>query len=169
MSNVQTTSAPMAEVLLTPQQEAYITYLACGGMIPSEDGGMPATKCTAEQFARNHLGVSRETLYYWRKTIPDLWDRVQQRRKEIGGKDRLSHAWNGIFLATCKGDARSGELYFRHFDPDYKPANFKPTDDTPTGFMDLLQRFREVNAQTTKPTVIEAEVTTHDTNQTQTR
>lgn len=158
---------PEPEVLLSPQQEDYITFLAVGGLLPSEDGA--GVKVTAAQFAVR-LGVARETLYYWRKHIPGLWEKVAARRREIGGKDRLSQAWNGIWLAACKGDARAGELYFRHFDPDYKAANAKAQDDSGNGFMDLLQRMRELNAQTNKQHAIdaqEAEVIPNDTHQSQ--
>ena len=78
------------EVLISPQQDEYIAFVACNGMLPTEDSSELVRKMTAAEFAAEK-GVDRTTLYNWRKQIPDFWDRVNEKRKELGGKDRLSN------------------------------------------------------------------------------
>lgn len=161
--DVQTLDQPP---LLSPQQENYVSYLAMGGLLPAEGGA--GKKVTAEQFAIS-IGVARETLYYWRKHIPDLWERVADRRAELGGKDRLSQVWNGIFLKAAAGNPEAAKLYLANFDPNFRMPTEKHEVDAGGGFMDLLQRMRQENAQANKTQIIDAQeaVVVHDSNQSQ--
>jgi hypothetical protein len=157
--------AAEGELFLTAQQDNYISYLAVGGMVPAEDG--PGKKIKAEDFAHS-IGVSRETLYYWRKHIPDIWELVAKRRKELFGKDRLAQVWNGIYLKAAAGNPQAAALYLTNFDPEFKMPNEKQQNDDSQGFMDLLQRAREFKARDQPPKqIMDAQVITNDTHQEQ--
>lgn len=153
--------------LLTAQQDYYVSYLALGGLMPAEGGA--GKKVSAGEFATS-IGVARETLYYWRKHIPNLWERVAARRAELGGKDRLSQVWNGIFLKAAAGNPQAAALYLANFDPNFRMPTEKIEHNAGGGFMDLLQRMRQDSAKSNSPRIIDAQeavTVSHDTNQSQ--
>lgn len=116
-TNTPTDNSSQDVALLTPQQEEYVAFIATGGLIPSEDGA--GTKMTAEYFAQQ-LGVDRVTMWRWRKTIPNFWELVHAKRREIGGKDRLTNVWNGIYLKAAGGNPEAAKLYLANFDPSFR-------------------------------------------------
>jgi hypothetical protein len=104
--------------LLTPQHEAYISFVASGGIITNEDG-VVGQKMTAKQFA-DKVGVTRESLYRWQKTIPNFWDRVNKRRAEIFNQNRITAIWNGLYLKAAAGNPEQAKIILGHF------ANWQP-------------------------------------------
>jgi len=127
---------------ITPQHDEYIAFVACNGMLPTEDSSELVRKMTASEFAQN-LGVARETLYAWRKSIPNFWDRVDQKRREIGGKDRLSKVWNGIYLKAASGNPQAAAIYLANFAPKFVMPGQKAEREGDTGIADLLELGRK--------------------------
>lgn len=122
------------------QHERWIDFCALGGMMVDEAGNVKPT--TVKDFAIE-MGVSRETLYYWKKAIPDFNERVKARMKELGGQSqKLAKAWNGIWLKTCAGNAEAGKLYFTNFDPDFKMPVQKNEMELGGGFAELMAQAR---------------------------
>lgn len=105
------------DVNLQERQNYYITYYAAAGLSVDEDGNM--VKITAADFA-DSIGVSRQTLYDWQKSIPNFQDRVKIRRKEIFTSTRENLIWRGLFLRAAKGDHKQAEMILSHFS-DYVP------------------------------------------------
>src|SRR5436309_2866054 len=71
--------------VLTPQQQVWIDYKAVSGFVYEDD---TFRKMTVGELAAK-LHVSRETLYAWRNQIPSFWQRVSDRRKELGSTEWL--------------------------------------------------------------------------------
>lgn len=109
----------IVETILDWRHEEYISYVALGGLIPDPNGDAVAVKMTTTTLAQR-LGVERTTMFYWRKSIPNFWERVAVRRKELGSKDRLSAVWNGLFLKAAAGNAEAAKLVLANFDPDFR-------------------------------------------------
>lgn len=133
---------PVEEPLISIQQDEYIAFVACNGLLPAEDHADLVKKMTALEFAQA-LGVARETLYAWRKSIPNFWDRVNEKRREIGSKDRLSKVWNGVFLKAASGNPQAAALYLTNFDPNFKMPGAKQEKQGDTGLADLLEMGRK--------------------------
>lgn len=123
------------------KHEQYIAYTAFGGLIPDPNGEATAVKMTAGQFA-DQVGVARQTLYEWRDSIPNFWERVDVKRREMGGKDRLSKVWNGIFLKAASGNAEAAKLYLANFDPNFKMPSQKVEVEAGDMLVDALSLAR---------------------------
>lgn len=94
---------------LSPQQQYWVDFCAVQGLIVNDDGSM--TKMTVQQCA-NHLKVARETLYYWKKHIPNFNDLVTDRLQELWGGARTAKVVNAIFLAaTVKLNVQAQALW----------------------------------------------------------
>lgn len=139
---------------ISPAQDDYVAYVALGGLIPDPEGKATAINMTADQFA-SRIGVERTTLYYWRKSIPNFWDRVNAKRREIGSKDRLSLVWNGIFLKAAAGGAEQAKLYLANFDPDFRMPMQKHEHDVGDSLAEMMNLARQREAQ--RGNVIEGE------------
>ena len=97
-------------------------------------------------------------MYYWRKSIPDFWERVAAKRQEIGGKDRLSTVWNGIYLKAAQGNPEAAKLYLANFDPNFRMPMERRETNSGTGFADLVaQKLIERARNEHKPKVIDVE------------
>ena len=109
--------------LISLQQDWWIDYCALGGLITfdgfdfkeDEDGerildyqGKPQTevmtKMTVTEFAER-IGVSRKTLSNWRKTIPNFYARVYERRALLFGA-RESQLFNRLYLIAMSGNGQ---------------------------------------------------------------
>ena len=88
----------------------------------------------------NELGVSRQTIYNWRKTLPDIELRIDQARKSME-QINITAVWNGIFLKACDGDARAAEMYLSYWS-DYKPPSQTAPTQISNGFGGLLNLTR---------------------------
>lgn len=135
------------------KHDQYVAYVAFGGLIPDPDNDAIAVKMTATQFA-NRLGVGRSTLYEWRDSIPNFWDKVDEKRREMGGRDRLSKVWNGIFMKAASGNAEAAKLYLANFDPNFKMPAQKVEHEAGDSLVDALALAR--NRRDTE--VVEGEI-----------
>jgi len=108
---------PQDPALLKVQLEEWITFTAIGGLVTEADGNLDPM--TVSKFAEL-IKVPRRTLYNWRRDVPDFWQRVEIRRREMMSKDRITKVWNGVYLRAAKGDAAQATMILSHFS-DYKP------------------------------------------------
>jgi len=139
--------------VLTPQQQMWIDYKAVSGIVYKDDR---MRKMSVGELAAR-LGVSRETLYAWRNQIPNFWDRVAERRKELGKTEwlvRIHEKWK--IKALEFEDWRITEAWLINFDPDYKTPKLKVEHDIGDGLADAMNIARERRQKS--QTVIEAEV-----------
>jgi hypothetical protein len=153
-------------VMLTPQQDAYVTYCAIGGIMTGEDGtigniAQDGTQISTKPLSTSKfaamINVTRQTLWNWQKTIPDFWGRVAERRRVVGSQTRLTKAWNGIWLKACAGNAEAAKLYFANFDPNFRMPTEKVQHETPNSWTALMATKRNV----VEGEVVDAPTTDH--------
>jgi hypothetical protein len=141
-------------------QESWVEFCARGGMLVGEDGNWKIE--TVSEFA-TQIGVSRRTLYNWKKSIPNFRERVIQRSREIRADPyRVNKVWNGLFLKGSSGDSKAAALYLYNNDENFKLPGQK-LDDGEGGLADLMQlarkRARQQEQSKQEPAiVIEGEV-----------
>ena len=114
----------------------YITYLAVGGLRLDEDGDMKQLKL--RDFA-DQLGVTRQTLWNWRKNVPNLAQMVRDRRKEMFSVDAESLVWKGVMLRAAKGDAEQAKMFLSHFSDYQLPTQKTEQSVEVKGLGDLIK------------------------------
>ncbi len=87
--------------------DEYISYVAVGGLITEDDGSFK--RMSLEEFA-DKLDVDRKTLFNWKKTVPDFWDRVDAKRSELFSRNRITAVWNGLYLRAAAGGAEQAKI-----------------------------------------------------------
>jgi hypothetical protein len=87
----------------TAQQEAYIDFVATGGLKVFPDGTFERQKYSA--FAEA-IGVARSTLWKWENRLPGFWEEVDSRRMHFRNK-RLSSVENALYTAAM--NPKSGQ------------------------------------------------------------
>lgn len=142
---------------ISDKQQMYIDFTAVSGLFTSDDGELKPMKVS--EFA-SLIGVERTTLHYWKKRIPDFWDRVRERRLQIGSQARTNKVWNGIYLRAAKGDAEQAKIWLSTFD-GWQPPSQKHEMEIGGGLADLLNKTRQL-AEQNKPKVIDIEPTTNN-------
>lgn len=158
-TNISTTTKVDDELvkLRAFQHDQYVAFVAVGGLIPDPDGEKTAIKMTTGQFAER-VGVSRQTLYDWRESIPDFWQKVAEKRKAIGSKERLSNVWNGVYLKAATGNPEAAKLYLANYDDNFRMPTERRETNTGSGFADLVaQKLIEHAKQQKQPKVIDVE------------
>jgi hypothetical protein len=131
---------PVKQMALNEAQRLYIDFTAVQGLLVDEDGNIE--RMTATEFARK-IGYSRTTLFNWQKQIPQFWDLVKTRRAELGGNNRITKVYNGLFLKGSAGDAPAAALWLANHDPDFRMPNQKMEQTGGRGLADLLQIARK--------------------------
>lgn len=127
---------PSEEQMLQFRQQQFIDFCAIGGMLTDDDGAMTPTTKTA--FAEM-IGVSRQTLYDWKKNIPDFNDRVKQARLRLGGGTRLAKVHNGLYLKAASGNPEAVKLYLQIYD-GWKPPKQEVEMEHNFGLADLVAK-----------------------------
>lgn len=122
--------------LLKLKQQKWIDYCAVGGLITADDGSM--TPITISAFAPT-LGVTRQTLYDWKKSIPNFNERVKQRRLDLGSATRLQKVYNGLYLKAASGNPEAVKLYLQIFD-GWKPPKQEMEIEHNLGLADLVAK-----------------------------
>lgn len=127
---------PPVDELLKLKQQQWIDYCAIGGMLTADDGGVTPTTITA--FA-DMIGMSRQTLYDWKKSIPNFNERVKQRRIDLGSGTRLAKVYNGLYLKAATGNPEAVKLYLQIFD-GWKPPKQEVEMEHNFGLADLVAK-----------------------------
>lgn len=108
-----------------------------------------AVRPTVTELARD-LGVSRQTIYNWRKTLPSATERIQRAREGFILQNCIA-VWNALFIKALTGNIKAAEMYLTNFDPDFIPARykaqFKKQHEANRGWVELLQEVREKQAR----------------------
>ena len=99
-SNQTTAQLPPDIELLKAQQEQYISYVAMGGVITSDDGLV--TTMSQTKFA-DSIGVHRNTLLNWKRSIPNFGLRVREKREQLFSISRETAAWNRLYIIGMTG------------------------------------------------------------------
>jgi hypothetical protein len=101
--------------LLNAQQQAFVDYLAIGGLVTVESNeklqAQDIHQMTITEFCEA-IGISRDTFYRWKKTIPNLVDRIRTRRHETFGLNRETALYNRAYLIamTSRDHKAAGEM-----------------------------------------------------------
>jgi hypothetical protein len=102
--------------------EHYIEWRALGGMVIDEEDPNTPNKVrimTFQQFC-HEFDVSAETIRRWKRDIPDLEQKIEQRMNEIVPLARRQAVWNANFvMALQTQDKRAAveaqKLFLGHF------------------------------------------------------
>lgn len=130
-------------VSLSPYEihgQTYIDFCAVQGMMTKEDGEIK--QMSAGEFA-GMIGVRRETLYDWQKRIPNFWDRVQERRKQIGGQNRIMKVYNGLYLRAAAGNPQAAAIWLANHDPDFRMPTQPVKHELGNSWAALLEQKRK--------------------------
>lgn len=103
------------------------------------DENNPAGRRMRLEELAERLDVNPSTLWRWRKTIPNFWELVAAKRKELSGKDRLTNVWNGLYLKAVAGNADAAKLYLANFDPNFKMPTQKVEHEAGDSWVELLR------------------------------
>lgn len=148
--------------MLPLTQQAWVDYNVVQGVIIQSDGEM--SKLSVREFA-DQIGVNRSTCYEWTKAIPNFWDLVAMRRKEIFRGARTAKVWNALFLtATVKLNPQAQAIWLANADDKFRMPNQTVTHEAGGGLMDVLEIARKRKIQN-EATVIEADVVDKPTEQ----
>lgn len=135
------TSTPRPYTMLTDVQRAYVDWKALNGIITDDDG---VREMKLDDLAKM-MGVTRQAFYEGKKLIPNFWDLVTERRKELGSQSRLARFHQTWYLKAIKMDNwQVSEAWARNFDPTYKEAKQKIEHELGNSWAALLEHKREI-------------------------
>lgn len=129
---------------LWSQKLMFIDYKAVGGWITDPDKNIPE-KMTMDTFARQ-IGVDRTSLYNWQKSIPDFWDKVAERRKELGSHERLVKVHDSWYLKALSGSFPHMQLWLANFDSDFRMPTEKMQVEAVNSWAALMAKKRKQEA-----------------------
>lgn len=149
-------NAPIPYSQLSYIQRAYIDWRALNGLITDEDG---IRKMTLSDLAKE-LKVERSTIYRAIEKIPNLWDLINDRLKEIAPRSRLARVREIWYIKAAKGEFQHLQLWLANFDPDFRMPTQKHEHDASGGLADVLRIAKERMQQQLPepPKAIESEV-----------
>lgn len=146
---------PVDKQELTIVQQSYIDYKAVNGLITTDDG---MRHMSVSELA-GMLGVTRDAIYKARDATPDFWERVANRRKELGNQERMAKVHEIWYLRAIGSGAAAYsymQLWLANFDPNFRMPTEKHELDVGGGLADLLQAMRK-RKQAEEPKVIDAD------------
>lgn len=146
----------VAYEMLPLRLQEFIDLKAVGGYITDENNEI--RKLTVDQLCKRH-GVTRQAVYKQIKHIPNFWDLVMERRKNLNKKQRLSnmHSKWYIHALTFKNWAVT-EAWFINNDENY----IKPSEKRE---VELGDNLAALLASEEAEKIIEGEVIEHATEQ----
>ena len=140
---------PVPYEMLPMQQQAWVDFNVVQGTIVESDGEMH--KMTVREFA-DKVGVNRTTCYAWTKQIPNFWELVNSRRREIFSGARTAKVWNALFLtATVKLNPQAQAIWLANADDSFRMPNQTVTHEAGGGLMDVLEIARQRRLSGAKP------------------
>ncbi len=108
-----------------------------------------AVRPTITELARD-LGISRQTIYNWGKTLPNASERIKRAREGVMIQNCIA-VWNSLYIKALTGNIKAAEMYLTNFDPDFIPARykaqFKKEHEANGGWVELLQEVRKQQAR----------------------
>ena len=126
---------------LNLQQQMWVDYNVLQGVIVGSDGEM--SKLSITDFAKQ-LEVERMTLYRWSKSIPDFWDIVNSRRKDIFKGARTAKVYNALFIAaTVKLNPQAIAMWLANSGTDFRMPTQPIEHEVGGGLADLMQKVRQ--------------------------
>ncbi len=135
--------APVAYEDLNHVQRAYVDYKAVSGIVTDDDG---IRKMPVEELARQ-LGCDRKTVYRNRDMVPNFWDLVGARNKQIGNQERLAKMQEVWYLKAI-GSGPQAFNYFQlwqaNFNPNFRMPTEKIEHDYGNGVLDLISKARKI-------------------------
>lgn len=154
--NLTVVPRPYAELNLT--QRMYVDWKALNGLVydQSKEGSQVVPRKMPLYELAAMCGVTVDAFYQAKASIPNFWELVAERRRELGGQSRLAQVHETWFLEAIGGSWPHMEAYLRNFDPGYKEAKQKVEHDLGEGLADALNIARE--RQLKAHTVVEGEV-----------
>jgi len=115
-TNDKSVTLVTSAIINDPRYAVLVDFKALGGLITDEEGGMQKQSM---QWLADLLSVDRQTLYNWMK-IPNFWNLVNERRREISPKGRLAAVHNTWYLKAVKGEFQFLQLWLANFDPNFR-------------------------------------------------
>lgn len=104
-------------------QRAYVDYKAVNGLITDDDG---IHKMTVDELA-TQLKCDRRTVYKNRDMVPNFWDLVSERRKQLAGKEQLAKM-HEVWRLKAMGNGPSNFQYFQLWQANFNPEFRMPTE-----------------------------------------
>lgn len=140
---------PVPYEMLPLTQQAWVDFNVVQGLVIESDGSM--TKLTVAQFA-DKCGVNRTTCYAWTKQIPNFWDLVNDRRREMFNGARKAKVWNALFInATTKMNVQAQAIFLANSDDTFRMPNQTVTHEAGGGLMDVLEIARQRRLNNAQP------------------
>lgn len=134
------TLVPTPYTMLTEVQRAYVDYKALGGIVTDDEG---VRKMTVSDLA-TMLGVTRNAIYDAKDHVPNFWQLVEDRRKELGGQSRLARFHETWYLKAIKMDNwQISEAWARNFDKSYREPKQKVEHELGNSWSALLENKRK--------------------------
>ncbi len=131
--------------LLYQQQQAFRWFAAQDVDYYDLDEQGVVKRSSARKLAKE-LGVSRQTMYNWRKTVPDAEEQIKQAKEDIL-QTNIGSVWNALFLKACEGDVSAVVLYLSNFDRSFRLPSAKSDKEVQlNGLADLLNKVRQRTA-----------------------
>jgi len=124
---------------LSDRQLMFIDFTAVSGLMTDDDGELKPMK--VGEFAEK-IGVERTTLHYWKKSIPDFWGKVRERRMTIGSQARTNKVISGLYLRAARGDAEQVKIWLGIFD-GWQPPMQRQTVELGDSWAALLANKRK--------------------------
>lgn len=149
---------------LSDKQLMWIDFCALGGLLTDADGTLGSLdptgrrgQMTVAQFAEE-IDVHRDTLYAWRKSIPNFWQLVAQRTGQLFSESRTIKVINAIYInATVKLNPQAQALWMANQKMiDFRMPTQKIEHEAGGGLLDVLEKARQ--RELSAGPVIEGEV-----------
>lgn len=125
-----------------PRHQSLIDFRALNGTI-TDDTGMH--KMSVEEFATT-LGVDRRQIYRWQETIPDFWDKVNNRHKDLFSRSRLARMYDVWYMSALipgsKG-FRDRQLWLANFDPNFRMPTEKIEHEAGNSWAALMSKLED--------------------------
>lgn len=139
--HVNTDNKPTGYDALNLQQQMWVDYNVLQGVIVGSDGEM--SKLTVTDFAAQ-LDIERMTLYRWTKSIPNFWDLVNDRRKDIFKGARTAKVYNALFIAaTVKLNPQAIAIWLANSGTNFRMPSQPIEHEIGGGLADLMQKMRQ--------------------------
>ena len=120
--------------------QTYIEWLAIEGSTYWDMELSSIVKKPTLSYMARLLGVSRQTLYNWSKSVQSEHIEKERRNWQLRNVNTI---WNTLFMKACSGDTRAIEMYLANFDPYYIAPKQRSHTPMPSGLAELINQIRK--------------------------